>query len=212
MMVLFLLTGCGKMVLELDKDGSGEVEIEVAANGIISKKTIENEMKKQFDGKEGVEGLKIKESGDKIDVRFKFENVSKLDSSAYLIPVSDYAVAKDSRLDALATIDEDVKLDEDSSSIFVKLPSDLNDFTQSKVVLPGNVVAYSQGVEVIEDDTIELSSAQGDVYVVYEPQTGLAALAWGLVLIPVGGGAYYYVRKKKSETTPHIGEEGDVDA
>ncbi|MBP1971364.1 hypothetical protein J2Z83_003503 [Virgibacillus natechei] len=211
MTLLLLLTACGNMTLELDNDGSGQVHMEIPNTGMISAGEIENGLERQFSDEESVGDLSINENEEMIEASFQFEDVSSVDSNAYLIPVADYVISDDSRLESLEMIEEDVEFNEDSSGILVRIPGGLNDFNQARVLLPGDVAAHSEGVKIIEEDTIEVSSS-GDVYVVYDPNAGIGALAWGLIIIiPVSGAIFYYMRKKNSESSK-VEEEGATHA
>lgn len=209
--LLFLLSACGTITLELEQDGSGQVRMEVPSNGMVSATDIKYELESELSEKEGVGGFSVKDKGEMIEASFKFDDISSVDPSSYQIPVADYVILDDSRLESLEMVEEITEFAEDSSEIFVKLPSDLNDFDEARVILSGNVVAHSEDIELIDKNIIEISS-YGEAYVVYEPKANLGVFAWGLViLIPVAGGVFYYRRQKNSEN-PQAMNEVDVHA
>lgn len=196
--LFFLLAACGDLALEIEKDGSGQVEIEMPTNEFISAEMVESELESEFGENEGVSKLSIKESDDSIRVSFQFDDVSSMDPASYQIPVSDYVVTNDSRLEELLWDGEAVEFDEKGSEIFIQLPGDLNSFNEALVTLPGDVVAHTDNVEVVESNTIEVVSS-GSVYVAYEPKSGISGFVGIGILVIGAAAAVIYFRKNKNK-------------
>lgn len=210
LIILLLLTACGNITIELKHDGSGKMMIEIPNNEFISAEEIRSELEREIDVNDGVKRLSVKEKGQVIEAKFQFDDMSSVDPYSYQIPVADYAILNDDRLESLEMVDENLEFTEKSSATFVQLPSDLNDFDQSRIILDGKVVAHSEGIELIKDNTIEVVS-YGDGYVVYEPKTRLGSFLWGAIILVIGAGVFYFIRKN-NQKSPNITEKADAHA
>lgn len=205
--LFFLLAACGNLTIEIEKDGSGQVEIEMPSNEFISVEMLEKELESELEENEGVSKLSIKESDDRIRVNFQFDDVSGMDPASYQIPVSDYVVTNDSKLEELQWDGEMVEFDEKSSEIFIQLPGDLNSFNEALITLPGDVIAHTDNVEVVESDTIKVVSS-GSVYVAYEPKSSISGFVGIGILVIGAAAAVIYFRNNKNKQ-PKQEKEGD---
>ncbi|GAA0469580.1 hypothetical protein [Alkalibacillus silvisoli] len=210
---IMVLAACGEMTLELEKDGSGEVFMEIPNNGMISPGEIESQLESQVEDSDQVSGFSVNEGSNSIRTSFQFDNISAIDPNSYIIPVSDYVVAGDSRLDELHIVDEEMEaFESDSTALFVRLPGDLQDFETARVEVSGEIVAHSEELELVNDDTVEVES-RGEVFLVFEPSSGLGVLGWGMILLlPIAGGVFFYLRRNNMLPAKEAKKEGDTDA
>lgn len=203
---LIILAACGDATMHLKKDGSGKMEIELPNNDYYNADDIKSELEAGIAGEEGVSKLSVKEKKDKIIASFQFASMEDFDTYAYMIPVADYVITESGRLDELVFVEDEMEFKENSKEIFVKLPSDMDDFDTAKVILPGKVVAHSENLNAIEKDTVEMSS-YGDSYVVYSTSMLSSFLIWGIVLFVLfvffaliaGLIIFLVIKKKKSQ-------------
>ena len=206
---LFFLTACGNLLLEIDSDGSGQVLVEIEGGGFVSADMIKQQIEKDLAGSEGISKLSVKDKKGIIETKFKFDNLSNVyDDEAFMIPVGDYAVTNHYRLENLTFQGQPVEFTKDSKEIFILLPS-LNDFDNTKIVVPGNVVAHSDNVNVLDKNAVTVSSG-GDIYIVYEPKASFGGLLGiGVIVLIIAGGAYFLFTRKKSNPTPpeSVGED-----
>lgn len=192
------LAACGDLAVELNKDGSGKVEMAIPSSGMITAGMIEEELRGQFGENEGISKVSIKDKDGVVEVKFQFDDTTTLDSDFFQIPVGDYVLTNDTRLEELILDGELVEFTEDSSAIFIRIPKGLNDFDTTEVTVPGEIVAHTDSVTVIEKDTVDIN-ASGSAYIVYEPKAGSSFLIFAAIgIIIIIGGVVFFNRKKNN--------------
>lgn len=212
---LFLLAGCGTLNLEINKDGSGNAEVILPANEWITKESVEEEVKSQFEDEEGISKVKVKEKKGQIIVTFRFDDVSRLDNDTYQLPVGDLVVINDTRLVDLVKVNDKYEFKEGSSDIFLQMDS-LSDFNEVTIKLPGKILAHSDNVELTSDKELKVTSG-GDLYIVYKQGSSFGAIILSFFFIAVVAVAIVLVvllRKKPGTPALPGGEkkEGDSNA
>lgn len=197
----FLLSACGELTIKLKSNGSGTTEIVFQNSEYLPPlDEFKREIEKNAAEEEGISDVKIKEKRDEVLMSVNFDNLSSLDSSAYEIPVSDLVILEDEILDDLELVKGKKEFTEKSKAILVKLPSDISDFTSAKTIVPGKIVAHSEGATVEKSNTISFDDGSYP-YFVYEPKSGIGSTIGIIAIIAiVGAGVYYIFRKKKTDT------------
>lgn len=187
--------------------------LEFPNNEMFSAEAVEQELKSGSEDREGITGISAKEKKDVIQATFKFDDIHDMDSDAYQIPVADYAVLEDQRLEGLQLDGEKVEFTKKSSEILLKLPGDLGDFDQAKISVGGKIVAHSDGLDLVKKDTVEVHSNR-DLYVVYAPKAGVGkAFSGGILLLIIAGGVFYFMKKQRMKEEHQLeGEIGDEHA
>src|SRR5690625_4513943 len=173
--------------------------MEIPSNEMLSAAMFKSELERELDGKSGIKGLSVKEKNGTIKASFKFDDLRNVDPDSYHDTISDHLLGLGANpLDSIIMVDESKEFTENGSEILVRLPSDLNDFDQAEVIFDGHVVAHSDGVELINDHTVEVS--YGDAYVIYEPKGKNASAIFPVIIIVLLiGGIFYYIRKRNNE-------------
>src|SRR5699024_372842 len=129
---------------------------------------LKRELEMSVTDEDGLSNVKVQEKKDKIIATVDFKNLSALDSSAYEIPVADLVILEDDILEEVILTKGTKEFTEKSSAIFVRVPSDAAEFTTAQIIVPGKVVAHSEGVTIEKNDTVSFNDS-GYTYFVYEP-------------------------------------------
>lgn len=203
-----MLVGCESMTMQLEADGSGKAIIEIANEEGITLEGVKEDLEGRLGDEEGFSNLSVRETDEQFQVGFEFENINYLDPNAYHLPVADYVVSDDDRLTSLAMVDDQEEFTEKSTGIFVSLPLDLEN---TKVIFPGDVVAHSEEVEVVDKNVVEVDT-YGRGYIVFEPKANMSKVSWLIIATPiVGGGVLYYTRKRRNNRDrQQVKEEGEA--
>lgn len=203
MSLVLLLSACGKLTIKLKADGSGQSIIEFDNSGFLPPvDELKRELEMNVADEEGIKNVKVQEKRDKVIASVDFENITALDSSAYEIPVADLVILEDDILDDLTLLQGVKEFTEKSSAIFVRLPGDVSDFGSTEVIVPGKIVAHSEGASVEKKDTISFDDSTYH-YVVYEPSSGIGStigIIVVVVIIAAGGLMFFRKRQAKPES------------
>jgi len=196
---VLLLSACGELTIKLKSNGSGTAEIIFPNSEYLPPlDEFKREIEMNAAEEDGISDVKVKEKRDEVIMSVNFDNLSSLDSSAYEIPVSDLVILEDDILDDLELAKGTKEFTEKSKAILIKLPSDISDFTSAKTIVPGKIVAHSEGATVEKNNTISFDDAS-DPYFVYQPKSGIGSTIGIIAIIAiVGAGAFYILRKRKS--------------
>ncbi|MDG5789362.1 LPXTG cell wall anchor domain-containing protein [Evansella sp. AB-P1] len=205
---MLVISGCGQAIIDINKDGSGEVKQVIPQTGFFSAEDIEREIEREL-GDE-VNGLRVRSNNEEIEVTFSFSNISDLDDRAYIVPVADYVVAGQN-LDGLIQVDEDLEWSETMEGLALRAPSGLLESDETIIHLPGNVIAHSSNVVLTDSDVVEVSYS-GEIIIVYETNSSMAIVWIGLLILIAGGAGGYFYMKKKQTSTETKEEEGEISA
>lgn len=184
---LILLSACGTLHLEVNRDGSGSAEISIETNEWITKEAIEEQFK-SMEENEGISKPKVKEKKGVVTASFKFDDLSALEDDAYQLPVGDLVIIEDSRLEDLVFVNSEKEFTEKSNEIFLRFPSNMNDFEETKITLPGKVVAHSENIELVNKKEVEVTSG-GPIYIVYEQGSNIGGIFLTIFILAIVAGA-----------------------
>lgn len=205
MSFVFLLSACGSLTIKLKADGSGQTVIEFDNSGFLPPlDELKRELEMNVADEEGVSNVKVQEKKDKVIASIDFANITALDASAYEIPIADLVILEDNILDELTLLQGVKEFTESSSAILVRLPSDISDFASTEVIVPGKIVAHSDGASVEKKDTISFDES-GYSYVVYEPKSGIGSTIGiiAVVIIIAAGGFLFFRKRQAKPQTPN---------
>lgn len=197
--LVLLLSACGTMSIDLKANGSGQVEIEIPQNDYIgTAKDLKQQLESEVDDGAGIKKIKVKETKDSTIASFEFDTLDALDSDSYEIPVSDLVILGDTILDDLELVKGTKEFTEKSSAILVKLPTNISEFSSSKITVPGKIVAHSEDASITKSNVAEFDADAGSRnYVVYEPKSGIGSIVGIVAVIAIVLGALFFIIRKK---------------
>ena len=219
MLLVVLLTGCGTIEMELEKDGSGEVIYKLPKNNALYtidelEEDIEDTLNmKNDDLEEDILKLKsVKEKDGTISIKISFKDFSALASTnSLLVPVEDMLRYDRSQLEDLEDLDGKV-IDLENKKVkgYTYLTVSGIEADETIVKLPGKVKYMASGVE-LEDGKKDTIVTEGSSFsVVYEEGSSLGGFIMPavIVIIIVLGGIFFIRRYKARKIEPTTIEGG----
>lgn len=193
-----LLTACGDVKLEIKKNGSGTVQVEVPG-GLISKSDVEEQLNEMYGGADGISKIKVRERKNLITAEFKFDAIENLEAGAYSKEMSEVIQEEANVSDRLNFVKKPVKFNKNSKEVYVRLPLDLNDFDKVQVTLPGRVIAHSENLELTKSNIVEYKSS-AESYLVYKPGgSPLKSIFTVLIILALAGGVLMFLQTNKGK-------------
>ncbi|MFF3923327.1 hypothetical protein [Paenibacillus lactis] len=197
-MMLVVLTGCGKLDLVIHDDGSGKGKFSVDLSGMISADELKEELEKEITnanadaGKEVIRLDSFTEKDGKVDATVSFDSLTALSGGedSLLATVADMKRLYPERINELVEAPGDIEKIVDKPVVYLNLDDDM----EITVTVPGNIL-YATGGTVAEGKPRTLQLAADEAVIVYEPSGNRSWMAWIGVLLVVVIAAYFIYRK-----------------
>lgn len=197
-MMLVVLTGCGKLDLVIHDDGSGKGKFSVDLSGMISADELKGELEKEITntnaeaGKEVIRLDSFKEKDGKVDATVSFKSLTALSGGedSLLATVADMKRLYPERINELVEAPEDINKILEKPVVYLNLDDDM----EITVTVPGNIL-YATGGTAAEGKPRTLQLASDEAVIVYEPSANRSWMVWIGVLLAVIIAAYIIYRK-----------------
>lgn len=204
--LLIALTGCGRLDLVIDEDGSGEGKYAVELTGMFSAKEVKEEIEKgiaktnEKAGKEIIRLDKFEENDGKVNATVTFDSISALSGGdeSLLVTVDDLKRLDPELLPKLIDVNnkkpilpEDITKIGDNPVVYFNMDNEM----EITVTVPGNIL-YAAGGTVAEDNSRRLEIKDDPVIIVFEPSSNMSSTAWIVIvaLLVVAAVLYFMVR------------------
>lgn len=206
-LLLFLamfLVGCGRLDIEVEKDGSGTLTYQIKKNEYYSeeeiKSEIENSVKNinQEAGESIAKLKKVKDKGAYIEAVVESSQLFTGESGRVLATVSDinrYNPGLLEKAEAVGKQKENPNFLEDDKlqGLTVMYINDLDSMLETKIKVPGEV-SYLSGGKLAdgEKDLVEVTGS--NAVIVYNPSSGFGFVQILLILLLAVGGYFGYMK------------------
>lgn len=202
--LLIVLTGCGRLDLVVDKDGSGEGKYSVELTGMFSAQEVKEEIEKgiaktnEKAGKEVIRLDTFEEKDGKANATVTFDSISALSGGddSLLVTVDDLKRLDPELLQNLtnvksktAILPEDIKKIGDNPVVYFNMDNEM----EITVTVPGNIL-YAAGGTVAEDNSRRIEHKDDPLVIVYEPSSNMSVAVWIAALLVVAAVLYFMVR------------------
>lgn len=202
-MMLVVMTGCGRLDLVIHDDGSGNGKYSVDLSGMISADELKEELEKEITnanadaGKEVIRLDSFKEKDGKVDAMISFDSLTALSSGedSLIATVADLKRLYPERINELVEAPEDIEKIMDKPVVYLNLDDDM----EITVTVPGNIL-YAAGGTVAEGKPRTLQLASDEAVIAYEPSANKSWMTWIGVLLVVIIAAYVIYRKGRFRT------------
>lgn len=209
--LMFLLSGCGSLEIEFEKNGEGTFTYLIDKNEYITLHEVEDQINSSIEeaneeaGDEAVSLKEIEETDDQIEAVVEFSRLffdsSNLFASAKDITRYDPSLLEDLTAAKGEKADPDFVKDKDLWDLPVIHLSDLDSELDTKVSVPGKIL-YLEGGTIDKKDLNTANGDGGDLTIVYEPKSGFGGLLAGAAAIAVLAiGLFVWTRSKKQKNS-----------
>ncbi len=193
--MLVVITGCGKLDIVIHDDGSGKGKFAVDLSGMISADELKGELEKEITntnaeaGKEVIRLDSFKEKDGKVDATVSFKSLTALSGGedSLLATVADLKRLYPERINELVEAPEDINKILEKPVVYLNLDDDM----EITVTVPGNIL-YATGGTVAEGKPRTLQLAADEAVIVYQPSANKSWMAWiGVLLAAIIAGVIY---------------------
>lgn len=193
--MLVVITGCGKLDIVIHDDGSGKGKFAVDLSGMISADELKGELEKEITntnaeaGKEVIRLDSFKEKDGKVDATVSFKSLTALSGGedSLLATVADLKRLYPERINELVEAPEDINKILEKPVVYLNLDDDM----EITVTVPGNIL-YATGGTVAEGKPRTLQLAADEAVIVYQPSANKSWIAWiGVLLAAIIAGVIY---------------------
>lgn len=210
--VVFLMTGCGKLDIEINKDSSATFTYEFdlsesyySASEIKEELTSTVQQANEDAEEEVVELKKFKEKDGKVTATIALSNIGIDPDEVMLVTVADmYRYAPDRVLGLYNAKGEKLTAEnvEDYYDHLILDVSELDDMLKTSITFPGKVAFASKNADFVKDHENQIKFDDSTATVIYENKGGGFGFILPLIFILIlAGAAFFFMKKRKGKVS-----------
>lgn len=199
--VLLAITGCGRLDLVVQEDGSGEGSYMIELTGKISAQKVKAEMEKEIEkankkaGKEVITLDKFEENDGKVNATVKFDHLSALGGGedSLLVTVDDLKRIYPEPIQKLTDVKRQSAITPEIMEKIGNKPAlylDMDEDMDITVTVPGKIL-YAAGGTVSDKKSRTFIAGDDSVVIVYEP-SGRSDIVWTVMLL-IAAAVFYFM-------------------